>query len=80
MLHNTETGATKSIMCTVPPSVDKAPEIHLSCHEFLQIAHCVVLVALDPDLLAQTVVENDLNHFGCGWRSPLGALINLQTL
>ena len=34
----------------------------LCSYQLLQVADCVVLVALDTDLLAETVVENDLNH------------------
>ena len=34
----------------------------LRCKELLQVADGVIFVALDPDLLTETVVANHLNH------------------
>ena len=38
----------------------------LSRDQLFEVAHGVILVALDPHLLAQTIVDCDLNHCGRG--------------
>ena len=41
------------------------PRASLCCNQLLQVPDRVVLVALHADLLAQAIVENDLNHADC---------------
>jgi hypothetical protein len=37
----------------------------LCCNQFLEVAHSVVLITLYADLLAQTVIQNYLDHDCC---------------